>query len=401
MAAFVRVSGLPNRNFLVGYTGISATVPRIQGTVEVRPSVGYSAPVSVSLVRICLQRRESIHPAAENMARRHLSAPRRENVDVIGKEYILYTCTAGRESDSVVVMDLPFMIFIPYGRGGNEVSRLIPPATLQLPSRTAETFYELVVTVQQGPSIQNKYSFPIPLLRYDTLSTFGMYNTPKPNRASTDSIAFLEISLPKRSYGPLDPINVYIRITPNKDWMRKARKVTIEKITLQVEEEITYNPEGDEATKKVNKLVKKTEAIREKLPEAGYMTSLGLIFPARELRDSDGVIKPPKPGFPQYEVTSFTTSSYLYRIEFFLTIKATLSSARDIIIREPIIVCPFDSESCKQEMEAIEQAARDASHIDKHNPRLPSPHVIYANQPNSLSALGLCLVGDQKKPLID
>lgn len=255
------------------------------------------------------------------MARRHLSAPRRENVDVIGKEYILYTCSAGRESDSVVVMDLPFLIFIPYGRGGNEVSRLIPPATLQLPSRTAETFYELVVTVQQGPSIQNKYTFPIPLLRYDTLSTFGMYNKPKPNRASTDSIAFLEISLPKRSFGPADPINVYIRIRPNRDWMNKARKVTIEKITLTVEEEITYNPEGDEATKKVNRIAKTAAHIKARLPEAGYMTNLNVDFPCKELRESDGVVKPPKPGFPLYEVSSFTTNSYLYKIDFFLTIK--------------------------------------------------------------------------------
>ena len=40
MAAFVRVSGPPNSNFLVGYPGISATLPRIEGKVEVRPLVG-------------------------------------------------------------------------------------------------------------------------------------------------------------------------------------------------------------------------------------------------------------------------------------------------------------------------------------------------------------------------
>ena len=40
MAAFVRVSGPPNSNFLVGYPGISATLPRIEGKVEVRPFQG-------------------------------------------------------------------------------------------------------------------------------------------------------------------------------------------------------------------------------------------------------------------------------------------------------------------------------------------------------------------------
>ncbi|KAI7409551.1 hypothetical protein KC336_g12722, partial [Hortaea werneckii] len=53
MAAYVRVSGPPNSNFLVGYPGISATLPRIEGRVEIRPAVGVSAPVNISLVTIC------------------------------------------------------------------------------------------------------------------------------------------------------------------------------------------------------------------------------------------------------------------------------------------------------------------------------------------------------------
>ncbi|RAL62669.1 hypothetical protein DID88_004512 [Monilinia fructigena] len=54
MAAFVRVSGPPNSNFLVGYPGISATLPRIEGKVEIRPLTGISAPIAISLIEFFL-----------------------------------------------------------------------------------------------------------------------------------------------------------------------------------------------------------------------------------------------------------------------------------------------------------------------------------------------------------
>ncbi|KAI0384799.1 arrestin domain-containing protein [Hypomontagnella monticulosa] len=399
--ASVRVSGPPNSSFLVGYPGISATLPRIEGKVEIRPSSGWSAPVSISLVRICLQRRETIHPAAENVAKRHLGTPRRDTTDVVGKELLLYRCTTGKEAESVVAMDLPFVLFIPFGRGGGETNRRIPPASLQLPSRTAETYYELVVTVQQGSSIQNKYAFPVPLQRYDTLSTFGMYNRPENKVATSDNIVTLGITLPRWSYGPMDPITVYIKVAPNLDWMSKAKKVVVQKITLGIEEEITYNPEGDEPTKKVNRLAKSPYSIGHKLTEQGYVTNLGIIFPHKDLRDSNGVIRRGQPAFPNYGITSFTTTSTLYKIEFFLTVKAQLTSARDITLRQPIVICPLDHQGCKEEMDAIEQAAKDASSVDPNNPMMPPGTIILADAPNSLAALGLCLVGGQKKPLIE
>ncbi|KAG7105159.1 Arrestin family protein 1 like [Verticillium longisporum] len=375
--------------------------PRIEGKVEIRPSQGFSMPVAVSLVRICLQRRETIHPAAENVAKRHLGTPRRETTDVVGKELLLFRCQTGREAESVIAMDLPFVLFIPFGRGGEETNRRIPPASLQLPSRTAETFYELVVTVQQGHSVQNKYAFPMPLQRYDTLSTFGMYNKPKTRTNTSDSVATLGISVPKWSYGPLDPITVYIKLVPNPDWMKKAMKVTIQKITVSIDEEITYNPEGDEPQKKVNKIAKHVQSVAAKLPEAGYATNLGLVFPSKDLRDPDGIVRRGKPAFPMYEVMSFTTTSTLYKIEFYLTVKAQLSSARDVTARVPLVICPMDQQGCKEEMDAIEQAAMDASHVDPINPMLPARRIVLANDREALHTLGLCIVGGQKKPLIE
>lgn len=418
MAAFVRVSGPPNSNFLVGYPGISATLPRIEGKVEVRPLVGISAPVNVSLVTIALHRRETIHPSADSVTKKHLAAPRKDITDLVGKEMLLFRCNPGREHESILCMDLPFVIFIPYGRGGEEVARRVPPASLQLPSRTAETFYELVVTVQQGHSEQKKYAFPVPIQRYDTLSTFGMYNRPESAERVTDHLVTLGISLPRWSYGPLDPVSVYIKLSPNPDWLSKAKKVTIKQITVGIDEEIIFNHEGDEPTRKVKTLAKTTQAVGVKMPEAGYFTNLGLVFPAKDLRDNDGVIPRGKKEFPMYAVNGFTTTGTLYKIEYYLTVKvclspilyhiptltfaqAQMSSARDILLRQPIVVCPFDHAGCKEEMEAIEQAAKDAAHVAPDNPMLPASHIIRANDPNGLAALGIAIVGGVRKPLIE
>lgn len=78
-----------------------------------------------------------------------------------------------------------------------------------------------------------------------------------------------------------------------------------------------------------------------------------------------------------------------------------MSSAKDILLRQPIVVCPFDHAGCKEEMDAIEQAAKDASQVSPDNPMLPASVVVKHNDPNGLRTLGMCIVGGQRKPLIE
>lgn len=52
-------------------------------------------------------------------------------------------------------------------------------------------------------------------------------------------------------------------------------------------------------------------------------------------------------------------------------------------------------------MEAIEQAARDAVHVNPDNPMLPLPSIVRPSDPHALSHLGVAIVGNQKRPLID
>lgn len=64
-------------------------------------------------------------------------------------------------------------------------------------------------------------------------------------------------------------------------------------------------------------------------------------------------------------------------------------------------MCPFDHAACKEEMEAIEQAAKDAAHVSADNPLLPPVKVIRANDPEGLRALGIGIVGGVRKPYIE
>ena len=78
-----------------------------------------------------------------------------------------------------------------------------------------------------------------------------------------------------------------------------------------------------------------------------------------------------------------------------------MSGCRDIQIRQRIIVSPFDYQTCMDEMEAIELAAREAYQIDMENPMLPAATIIRPNDPNALHCLGMTMVGNKRKLLIE
>ena len=52
-------------------------------------------------------------------------------------------------------------------------------------------------------------------------------------------------------------------------------------------------------------------------------------------------------------------------------------------------------------MEAIEQAAKDAAHVNPDNPMMPLGAILRANDPEGYRSLGIAMVGGMRKPLID
>jgi hypothetical protein len=78
-----------------------------------------------------------------------------------------------------------------------------------------------------------------------------------------------------------------------------------------------------------------------------------------------------------------------------------MNGAKDILLKQPIVVCPLDHAGCKLEMEAIEQSAKDAANVNADNPMLPLATIVRANDPNALHCLGVTIVGKVRKPLIE
>jgi hypothetical protein len=61
----------------------------------------------------------------------------------------------------------------------------------------------------------------------------------------------------------------------------------------------------------------------------------------------------------------------------------------------------MDNQGCKEEMDAIEQAAKDASHIDANNPMLPACTIVRATDSNAMQVQGWTMVGGMKKMMIE
>ena len=78
-----------------------------------------------------------------------------------------------------------------------------------------------------------------------------------------------------------------------------------------------------------------------------------------------------------------------------------MTVAKDILLRQRIVVCPIDQSGCKEEMLAIEHAAKDAANIRPDDPMLPAPTIVRPNDYNALHCLGLTMVGHARKPLIE
>ena len=52
-------------------------------------------------------------------------------------------------------------------------------------------------------------------------------------------------------------------------------------------------------------------------------------------------------------------------------------------------------------MGAIEAAAKEAASVNPENPMLPAPIIVKKDDHNALNALGMAMVGNVRKPLIE
>ncbi|EPY52873.1 arrestin family protein [Schizosaccharomyces cryophilus OY26] len=216
-------------------------------------------------------------------------------------------------------MDLPFEM--KYSEG--EV--LTPTFDLVRSGISCSTTYEMRAILTLSGLEDVCTCVPIVIHRYDTLSSWGMYNSPiYIKEASIDNRVIVEASIPKQCIGPMDLLTVFISIKPSN-----GSKIRVQQLSLSLVECVTVrHPSSTSSpivrTKKILKAEQDLDDVR--LGKDGLSQTLSKVFPDPDLDDSS--------------IQGFTTSSDLYNVTYMLLLKVRLYRARNVEISYPITVSP-------------------------------------------------------------
>lgn len=308
--------------------------------------------MSISSVTIALYRIDSIQQTSINNSKREQSYK-------VGEEQHLYQPPAGKKAEDFMGMDLPFRLLLPNSQ----------PGSISLAKGAVETTYRLYVSVTLARSQKPVFEyFPVRVRRYDKLSLFRKYSTPREGKfVSPDHIIDLDYLLNQTSFGPGDTITGHVRIKPNPDWPARSRKVKIQKLSVQIVELITFTLEGEQPVEKKRKFEKHVLAQDVRLSEvAGKLYNINIDFPSSEARNRDGVVPQQDQSLPLDSCNGFTTSTQTYNIKYFVVIKANFSHCKDVSIDQPITVTPFDHVMCMSLKKAIEDAVSEAKTLERN-----------------------------------
>lgn len=397
----VKLRGLPNQDLVVGFPGISASWPRIEGSIEIRSKdPASSAIMSVVYVAVALYRTDCIHPPS-NKPKPGIAIPKKDQSYLIGEKIVLFDTKS--KSHDLIGMDLPFVLPLPTNR--------TLPSSISLGKGTAsvQTTYQLFVSLIYGAGSGNTtlssssagagtstyhFPFPVRIKRYDTLSTFGAYRVPIVLQVtSADHLVSIDFSSPTSSFGPGDLVLAYLSIRPNPDWP-KSRKVKLQRLTMQIVEVVQFevgSGSGDEEPLiRKRRLAKCAKQLDLKLSQTEpYSCDMSLEFPSAELVDKDGSAVVPK-GRQDVPLSccknGFTTVAALYQIKYVVIVKARFSHCKDVTIEQPITVTPFDHVTCMSFMKCIADAVNQVNRAEKPAP--PPPKLYRSSDQSDMWTMG-------------
>ena len=91
----------------------------------------------------------------------------------------------------------------------------------------------MIATLHQAHLAASRVAVPIKIERFDNLSTWNIFQVPRlVEVVGEDHVAQMSVVTPITCVGPLDPITVLVNITPNPDWLSKARKIRVKAIQV-------------------------------------------------------------------------------------------------------------------------------------------------------------------------
>ena len=276
----------------------------------------------------------------------------------IGKEILLWQAKGNYEH--ILSMDIPFMIPLPF-----EPGKALPP-TLTHHSRS--TTYELVATLHSTQFASQRVAIEVIIERFDTLPAFTMFASPVVLRPmSPDHVVEMQVDLKRTCLGPEDLLPGVVTISGNPDWISKVKKVRIEKISMSIDQIVTYKVENSaEPYIKCKKISDRTINIGGiKIIDKPYVQHLAVLFPAKELKDKAGFLE--KAAMISPSDSSFTTHCSLFSVEFEVVIKATLRGAKDVQVAHPITISQYNMKTSETIMQNIENAVYEHAHVEVYS----------------------------------
>ncbi|KAI5290056.1 hypothetical protein KEM52_000587 [Ascosphaera acerosa] len=360
--AIVKVVGVPNESFVIGYPGLPETNPRVEGKVVLRPSSHRNPLMILSMVTVHISRTESAKPPSESTFKFSKS---KEKLDErrVGPELQLWRAKH-RTYEEITAMDIPFCIRLP-----DDPDPTVLPASIALKSPEVRTFYHIVVRIQFGPQLSHTFRFPLPIVRYDSMTTLPRLNMPITAKAGGQrSINWLETTVKKRAYARGEAMMVAIMIGTN-------RAFTLEKWSYAViEQYIRYDKNGHPKSAKPTVLLEKKEPDNRVME--GFLQTVEIRLPGRTRggESSSGyplIAAEDEPGYevPEHARVGFTTCSRSYELKYYLEVKAHLAElSSPLTTKQEIIICPLTRRQCHHAQKMVELMRRQPWYADDPHP---------------------------------
>ncbi|ODV82323.1 uncharacterized protein CANTADRAFT_4334 [Suhomyces tanzawaensis NRRL Y-17324] len=341
-------------------------MPRIETVVEIRPVGGI--PFKIRSVGIELRTTQKV------------SVPSTIGSNDTTREYkvyddpFAYRPPMGEFHRVLLGLDIPVMIPLP--------KDII--ASGMFPNWNASTVHTLCVKISCGDTYDSELTFletfPIAIKVYDTLPLYRQFNEPVvESRVSGDQQILVDLSLPVSSVGPRDEFLLNTKVLTNHLHNKIKKNLRLNKLTLQIKEILECH-EGGLPTRKELKIHTQTHTLNledSQISTQGFAYNFQVPFPVQNdylqlftnnyeniqneyyeqqhqyvddqttLIQSiniskNKVIDELDEGIPLTHVQGFTTLGRLFSLRYEVIFKAKLSHSKDIEVRLPITVSPYD-----------------------------------------------------------
>ncbi|GMM38649.1 Rgl1 protein [Saccharomycopsis crataegensis] len=277
---FIVNLGASNHSLIRGCPGVPKTCPRVESVLEIRSKDGGSFAIKTIILELNTLQSVSVPSTAG------ISSNDAHRAYGIFKDTIYNSEKLG--SEKVLGMDLPFVIpinkdIISSGKNSRWNAKTTHNITAKIGWFNGSKLEVFTI------------SFPLIVKRYDTLPLYRQFNEPiTKTMDSPDKNILVEYSLPNSSVGPNDELVLYMKISPNSNFLhnggatettkrlsfmkKKPPVFKLKKIQFELREVLVCHESG--LSSKQTKLLSKQQDFDAELGPDGITTQISFDFPS-------------------------------------------------------------------------------------------------------------------------